>query len=196
MSIKTVYLVSGSNRGIGYTLTAASSLHAPTQLSLPVHTTLLLNRSRICGKAPNVPPSKIQKTAGHLDVVITNAGIAKYYGTLATTHSRSCAQALLTSPTARQNLRTSPPSPPHRAFLNFSGSTYGSSKAAANYLVKALDVENPSLVMLALVSVEDSVVGILAHVDAATKETSGRFWNYSSETGGKPLEVRSDEIAW
>jgi norsolorinic acid ketoreductase len=32
------------------------------------------------------------------------------------------------------------------AFLNFSGSAYGSSKAAVNYIVKALNTENPSLV--------------------------------------------------
>jgi norsolorinic acid ketoreductase len=75
-----------------------------------------------------------------------------------------------------------------RAFLNFSGSAYGSSKATANYLVKALDTENPSLVTLAIslgwvatdmgntgavahgllqapVSVEDSVMRILAGMD-------------------------------
>ncbi|KAJ7812628.1 hypothetical protein B0H14DRAFT_2287476, partial [Mycena olivaceomarginata] len=54
----------------------------------------------LAAKHPNVHPIKltsgneadnsaaaaeIQKTTGHLDVVIANAGIAKYYGALATT---------------------------------------------------------------------------------------------------------------
>jgi norsolorinic acid ketoreductase len=95
----------------------------------------------------------------------------------------------------------------------------GSSKAAANYLVKALDVENPSLLTLSIspgwvatdmgnvgavskglpqapVTAEDSVAGILSRIDAVTKETSGRFWNYKIETGGKPWEFASDEFPW
>ncbi|KAJ7319345.1 hypothetical protein DFH08DRAFT_1035104 [Mycena albidolilacea] len=100
------------------------------------------------------------------------------------------------------------------AFVNFSASAYGSSNATANYLVKALDAENPALVTLAIspgwvatdmgnagavahglpqapLSVEDSVAGILVRVDAATKETSGRFWDYKAGTGGD-----SGEILW
>jgi norsolorinic acid ketoreductase len=81
-------------------------------------------------------------------------------------------------------------------FLNRGLTAYGSSKAAANYLVKALDVENPSLLTLSIspgwvatdmdngaavaqghaqapVTVEDSVPGVLSRIDAVTKETSG-----------------------
>jgi norsolorinic acid ketoreductase len=105
------------------------------------------------------------------------------------------------------------------AFVNLQAGAYGSSKAAANYLVKALDAENPALVTLAIspgwvatdmgnsgavanglpqapVSVADSVAGVLSRVDAATKETSGRFWNYKPESGENPWDITSDEIPW
>jgi norsolorinic acid ketoreductase len=104
-------------------------------------------------------------------------------------------------------------------FVNMKFTACGSSKAAANYLVKALDVENPSLLTLSIspgwvatdmgnvgavskglpqapVTAEDSVAGILSRIDAVTKETSGRFWNYKIETGGKPWEFASDEFPW
>jgi norsolorinic acid ketoreductase len=104
-------------------------------------------------------------------------------------------------------------------FVNQSFTAYGSSKAAANYLVKALDVENPSLVTLSIMpgwvatdmgngaavakgfpqaplTVEDSVSGVLSRIDAVTKETSGRFWNHKVETGGSFWELAVDEIPW
>ncbi|KAJ7804974.1 hypothetical protein B0H14DRAFT_3773241 [Mycena olivaceomarginata] len=183
MSDKTVYLISGSNRGIGYTLTA-------TLAARP-------NTIDLAAKHPNVHPIKltsgdeadnaaaaaeIQKTAGHLDVVIANAGtfssssllpaqyrIAKYYGALATTPLseftdhwqvntfatvvlyQAVHKLLLASPTGAPKFAyISTIAASIGAFLNFSGSAYGSSKAAANYLVKALDAENPSLVTLAI----------------------------------------------
>ncbi|KAJ7879084.1 hypothetical protein B0H14DRAFT_3435320 [Mycena olivaceomarginata] len=186
----------------------------------------------LAAKHPNVHPIKlissdeannaaaaaeIQKTAGHLDVftdhwqVNTFATIVLY---------QAVHKLLLASPTGAPKFTyISTIAASIGAFLNFSGSAYSSSKAAVNYLVKALNAENPSLVTLAIspgwvatdmgntgtvvhglpqapVSMEDSVARILAGVDATTKETSGRFWNYSSETGGKPLEVGSDKIAW
>ncbi|KAJ7319391.1 hypothetical protein DFH08DRAFT_1086271 [Mycena albidolilacea] len=253
MSGKTVYLISGSNRGIGYTLTTTLAARHNTIVFAGARDPAAQSLKDLAAKHPNVHPIKltsgdeadnaaaaaeIQKTAGHLDVVIANAGIAKYYGALATTPLseftdhwqvntfatvvlyQAVHKLLLASPTGAPKFAyISTIAASIGAFLNFSGSAYGSSKAAANYLVKALDAENPSLVTLAIspgwvatdmgntgavahglpqapVSVEDSAAGILARVDAATKETSGRFWNYSSETGGKPLEVGSDEIAW
>jgi norsolorinic acid ketoreductase len=104
-------------------------------------------------------------------------------------------------------------------FVNWAATAYGASKTAANYLVKALDVENPSLITLAIspgwvatdmgndgavakgmpqapVSVEDSVGGILSRVDAVTKETSGRFWHFRIETEGNPWSIASDEVPW
>jgi norsolorinic acid ketoreductase len=104
-------------------------------------------------------------------------------------------------------------------YIDLAATAYGVSKAAANYLVKALDVENPSLITLAIspgwvatdmgnhgavssgmpqapVTLEDSIAGTLSRVDAVTKETSGRFWNFRIETEGNPWSVATDEIPW
>jgi norsolorinic acid ketoreductase len=104
-------------------------------------------------------------------------------------------------------------------YIDLAATAYGASKAAANYLVKAFDVENPSLVTLAIspgwvatemgnlgavssgmpqapVTLEDSIAGTLSRVDAVTKETSGRFWNFRIETEGNPWSVATDEIPW
>jgi norsolorinic acid ketoreductase len=104
-------------------------------------------------------------------------------------------------------------------YVDLKFAVYGASKTAANYLVKALDAENPSLIVLTIhpgwvatdmgnggavasglprapVSVEDSVAGILSRVDGATKKESGRWWNYKIETGGEFWAVASDEIPW
>ncbi|KAJ7319375.1 aflatoxin biosynthesis ketoreductase-like protein nor-1 [Mycena albidolilacea] len=253
MSNKTVYLISGSNRGIGYTLAATLAVRPNTIVFAGARDPAAQSLKDLAAKHPNVHPIKltsgdeadnaaaaaeIQKTAGHLDVVIANAGIAKYFGALATTPLseftdhwqvntfatvvlyQAVHKLLLASPTGSPKFAyISTIAASLGAFVNLSAGAYASSKAAANYLVKALDVENPGLVTLAIspgwvatdmgnkgavangmpqapVSVEDSVAGILARVDAATKETSGRFWNYSIETGGKPWELASDEIAW
>jgi norsolorinic acid ketoreductase len=96
---------------------------------------------------------------------------------------------------------------------------YGASKAAANFLVKVLDDEHPFLIALAIhpgwvamdmgnmgavasemphvpVGVEDSVAGILSHVDGATREkSSGRFWNFGI-TEGNPWDIQMDEVPW
>ncbi|KAJ7806488.1 hypothetical protein B0H14DRAFT_2323244, partial [Mycena olivaceomarginata] len=87
-------------------------------------------------------------------------------------------------------------------YAPFSASAYGSSKAAAHFLVKALDAENfpPSSLVIhpgwvatdmgntgvttqgmpqAPVSTKDSVAGILSRIDGAMREkTGGRFWNF------------------
>ncbi|KAJ7879074.1 aflatoxin biosynthesis ketoreductase-like protein nor-1 [Mycena olivaceomarginata] len=248
MSGKTVYLVSGSNRGIGHTLTASLAARPNTIVFAGARDPAAQSLKDLAAKHPNVHPVKltsgdeadnaaaaaeIQKTAGHLDVVIANAGIAKYYGALATTPLseftdhwqvntfatvvlyQAVHKLLLASPTGAPKFAyISTTGASLGAFVNFSASAYGSSKAAANYLVKALDAENPALVTLAIspgwvatdmgnagavahglpqapLSVEDSVAGILARVDAATKETSGRFWDYKAGTGGD-----SGEIPW
>ncbi|KAJ7804981.1 hypothetical protein B0H14DRAFT_3773246 [Mycena olivaceomarginata] len=253
MSGKTVYLISGSNRGIGYTLTASLAARPNMIVFAGAHDPAAQSLKDLVAKHPNVHPIKlisgdeadntaaaaeIQKTAGYLDIVITNTGITKYCGALATTPLseftdhwqvntfativlyQAVHKLLLASPTGAPKFTyISTIAASIGAFLNFSGSAYGSSKAAVNYLVKVLDAENPSLVTLAIspgwvatdmgntgavahglpqapVSMEDSMARILARVDAMTKEMSGRFWNYSSKTGGKPLEVGSDKIAW
>ncbi|KAJ7879089.1 hypothetical protein B0H14DRAFT_3435327 [Mycena olivaceomarginata] len=248
MSGKTVIsVISGPNRGIGYTLTASLAARPNMIVFAGAHDPAAQSLKDLAAKHPNVHPIKlissdeannaaaaaeIQKTAG------TPRRITKYCGALATTPLseftdhwqvntfativlyQAVHKLLLASPTGAPKFTyISTIAASIGAFLNFSGSVYSSSKAAVNYLVKALNAENPSLVTLAIspgwvvtdmgntgtvahglpqapVSMEDSVARILAGVDATTKETSGRFWNYSSETGGKPLEVGSDKIAW
>ncbi|KAJ7718186.1 hypothetical protein B0H14DRAFT_3630699 [Mycena olivaceomarginata] len=248
MSDKTVYLISGSNRGIGYTLTATLAARPNTIVFAGARDPAAESLKDLAAKHPNVHPVKltsgdeadnaaaaaeIQKTAGHLDVASQNTSAPSpppplseftdhwQVNTFATVVLyQAVHKLLLASPTGAPKFAyISSIAASQGAFVNLSAGAYASSKAAANYLVKALDVEHPGLVTLAIspgwvatdmgnkgavangmpqapVSVEDSVAGILARVDAATKETSGRFWNYSIETGGKPWELASDEIAW
>ncbi|KAJ7355865.1 hypothetical protein DFH08DRAFT_510185 [Mycena albidolilacea] len=253
MSEKTVYLVTGSNRGIGHTLAATIAGRPNTIVFAAARDPAAQSLKDLAAKHPNVHPIKltsgdeadnvaavaeIQKTAGQLDVVIANAGIAKHHGSLSTAplsefrdHWEVNTLGLIVLFQAIHKLLfASPTGAPKFAYItsgagsiggyaNMSIAVYGSSKAAANYLVKALDAENPSLVTLAIspgwvstdmgnagavaaglpqapVNVEDSVAGILSRIDAATKKESGRFWNYKIETGGKPWDVASDEIPW
>ncbi|KAJ7355857.1 hypothetical protein DFH08DRAFT_922749 [Mycena albidolilacea] len=253
MSGKTVYLVTGSNRGIGYSLAAAIAARPNTIVFAAARNPAAQSLKDLAAKHPNVHPIKlnsgdeadnaaavaeIQRTAGQLDVVIANAGIAKYHGSLTTAplsefrdHWEVNTLGLIVLFQAVQKLLfASPTGAPKFAYItsgagsissyvNMSLAVYGSSKAAANYLVKALDVENPSLIALAIhpgwvatemgnagaaaaglpqapVKVEDSVTGILSRIDVATKKESGRFWNYKIETGGQFWDIPSDEIPW
>jgi norsolorinic acid ketoreductase len=105
-------------------------------------------------------------------------------------------------------------------YRNLQAAAYGSSKAAANFLVKVLDAEHPALITMAIspgwvatdmgnmgavanglpaapVTVEDSVAGILSRIDGATKETSsGRFWNFKPTFDGNPWDIETDELLW
>ncbi|KAJ7812665.1 hypothetical protein B0H14DRAFT_2459064, partial [Mycena olivaceomarginata] len=86
--------------GIGYTLTATLAARPNTIVFAGARDPAAESLKDLAAKHPNVHPVKltsgdeadnaaaaaeIQKTAGHLDVVIANAGIAKYFGALATT---------------------------------------------------------------------------------------------------------------
>ncbi|KAJ6545469.1 hypothetical protein B0H19DRAFT_1075776 [Mycena capillaripes] len=182
--------------------------------------------------------AQIQKTTGQLDVIIANAGISNYYGPLATTpisefhdhYSVNTVGPVVLFQAAHALLLTSPTHAPVFAIISSSAGSiggyfplhaaaYGASKAAANFLVKVLDDENPSLVALAIhpgwvatdmgnmgavangmpqapVRVEDSVAGILSRVDGATREkSSGRFWNFAI-TEGNAWDLQTDEVAW
>ncbi|KAJ7851666.1 aflatoxin biosynthesis ketoreductase-like protein nor-1 [Mycena olivaceomarginata] len=272
MSDKIVYLVTGSNRGIGYTLAATIAARPNTIVFAGARNPAAQSLKDLAAKHSNVHPIKltsgdksdntaavaslvftagavaeIQKIAGRIDVVIANAGISKYFGALATTPLsefrdhwevntlglvvlfQAVQKLLLVSPTGAPKFAyiSSGAGSIGGGFVNMSIGAYGSSKAAANYLVKALDAENPSLLTLSIslgwthplstwggntvmgnggavanglpqapVSVEDSVTGILSRVDAVTKETSGRFWNFKIETGGNPWELAADEFPW
>ncbi|KAJ7878965.1 hypothetical protein B0H14DRAFT_1620955, partial [Mycena olivaceomarginata] len=88
MSGKTVYLVTGSNRGIGYSLAAAIAARPNTIVFAAARNPGAQSLKDLAAKHPNVHPIKlnsgdeadnaaavaeIQKTAGQLDVVIANA---------------------------------------------------------------------------------------------------------------------------
>ncbi|KAJ7851648.1 NAD(P)-binding protein [Mycena olivaceomarginata] len=219
--------VTGSNRGIGYTLAATIAARPNTIVFAGARNPAAQSLKDLAAKHSNVHPIKltsgdeadnaaavaeIQKIAGRIDVVIANAGILKYVGVLTTTPvSEPFIKLLLASPTGTPKFAyISSGAGSIGGFVNMKFTACGSSKAAANYLVKALDVENPSLLTLSIspgwvatdmgnvgavskglpqapVTAEDSVAGILSRIDAVTKETSGRFWNYKIETGGKTL---------
>ncbi|KAJ7796889.1 hypothetical protein B0H14DRAFT_3549604 [Mycena olivaceomarginata] len=241
MSHKTVYLgttqfsvftvsvrltrtaVSGANRGIGYGLAAA--------LATRPNTIVFAN---LVAKHPNVHPIKltsgdevdnaaaaveIQKIAGHIDVLIANAGISKYYGSLTTTplsefrdHWEVNSLGLVVLFQAVHKLLfASPTGAPKLAYISsvlgsiggyidLAATAYSASKAAANYLVKVLDVENPSLITLAIspgwVATEMGNLGAVSSGMPQAPETSGRFWNFKIETEGKPWNVATDEIPW
>ncbi|KAJ6495515.1 hypothetical protein DFH09DRAFT_1448649 [Mycena vulgaris] len=100
MSNKTVYLISGANRGIGYALAASLAARPNTVVFAGSRDPAAQSLKDLAAKHPNVHPVKltsadqadneaaiaeIQKIAGQLDVIIANAGISKYYGTLHTT---------------------------------------------------------------------------------------------------------------
>jgi len=254
MSSKIVYLISGANRGIGYTLASTLAARPNTVVFAGARDPATQSLKDLSTKHPNVHPVKltsgdqsdneaavaeIQKTAGQLDVIIANAGISNYYGPVATTplsqfrehYEVNTLGPVVLFQAAHKLLLASPTGVPVFAvistgagsisrFANLTAGAYGSSKASANYLVKALDAENPTLVALAIspgwvstdmgnagavanglsaapVTVDDSVTGILSRIDGATKEkSSGRFWNYKAETGGNPWDIATDEIPW
>ncbi|KAJ7767970.1 hypothetical protein DFH07DRAFT_313268 [Mycena maculata] len=100
MSGKTVYLISGANRGIGYGLAASLAARPNAIVFAGARDPAAQSLKDLSAKHPNVHPVKltagdkadneaaiaeIQKIAGQLDVIIANAAIAKYYGAVATT---------------------------------------------------------------------------------------------------------------
>ncbi|KAJ7644539.1 hypothetical protein FB45DRAFT_975958 [Roridomyces roridus] len=183
--------------------------------------------------------AEIKRIAGQLDVIIANAGISNYYGPLAETpisefrdhwEINTLGNVILFQ-AAHALLLASPSKAPRFALISSGGASmgayfhmstvaYGSSKAAANFLVKVMDQEHPALISLAIhpgwvqtdmgnqgalanglaeapETLEDSVNGILARVDQATsKELSGKFWNFRVSHGGKPWNIATEEILW
>ncbi|KAJ7466166.1 aflatoxin biosynthesis ketoreductase-like protein nor-1 [Mycena galericulata] len=100
MSGKTVYLISGANRGIGYGLAAVLAARPNTIVFAGARDPTAQSLKDLAAKNSNVyvvkltsgdeadnqaAVAEIKKTVGQLDVVIANAGISKYYGQLATT---------------------------------------------------------------------------------------------------------------
>ncbi|KAJ7302642.1 hypothetical protein DFH08DRAFT_1089670 [Mycena albidolilacea] len=182
----------------------------------------------------------IKKIAGQLDVIIANAGINNHFSPLVTTPLPAFREhfevntlgPVILFQAAYKLLLVSPTGAPVFAVISsavgsmgrfgyISATPYGMSGAAANYLVKTLDVEHPMLFASAiqsgwvstdmgnkgtlsngmgrseaLVSLEDSVAEILTRIDGATKKkSSGKFWNFKV-AHGNPWDVETDGVPW
>ncbi|KAJ7334897.1 hypothetical protein DFH08DRAFT_916197 [Mycena albidolilacea] len=217
MSGKNVYLVSGANRGIGYGLAAAIAARPNTIVFGGARDPTAQSPKELAAKHPNVHSVKItsgdkvddeaaiaeiQKTARQLDVEINTLGLIVLFQTVNT--------LLSASPTgAPKFIYISSSTGSVRRYMNMSASASGSSRTVANFLIKALDVENPSLITLAISpgwlatdmgnegAREDGVAGILSRIDGATNEkSSGRFWNYQVSNDGNPWDIETDEVPW
>ncbi|KAJ7622063.1 hypothetical protein FB45DRAFT_1090654 [Roridomyces roridus] len=235
MPTKVVYLVSGSNRGIGQGLVTTLAKRPNAIVFAGARDPSAASLKELAAKHPNVYPVKlvlndkqsneaaaayIVQTAGQLDVVIANAGIAKHFGTVADAPIsefkdhyeantlgmvvlwQAVHKILVASPTGAPVFAyTSTIAGSIGAFVNMNSPTYGHSKAAANYIVKCLDAENPNLVAMAIhpgwvqtemgnggatasglpaapYTLDETVAGILGRIDGATREKcGGKFWN-------------------
>ncbi|KAJ7731605.1 hypothetical protein B0H16DRAFT_1665246 [Mycena metata] len=241
-SNKTVYLISGSNRGIGYGLAALIAARPDTIVFAGARDPAAQSLKDLAAKHSNVHPAaiaEIQKTAGRLDVIIANAGIANTMGTVASTPPSAFREhwevntlgLIVLFQVAHALLLASPTGAPIFAYISTGGASiaqyydlhapaYASSKAAANFLVKALDGDHPALIAMAIspgwvatemgnqgatanglpaapVTVEDSVKGVMSRIDGATKEkSSGRFWNFYADKSGRPWDIPTEEIPW
>ncbi|KAJ7742321.1 hypothetical protein B0H16DRAFT_1664307 [Mycena metata] len=251
---KTVYLISGSNRGIGYGLAALIAARPDTIVFAGARDPAAQSLKDLAVKHPNVHPVKltsgdqadneaaiaeIQKTAGRMDVIIANAGIANTMGTVASTPPSAFREhwevntlgLIVLFQAAHALLLASPTGAPIFAYISTGGASiaqyydlrapaYTASKAAANFLVKALDGDHPALIAMAIspgwvatemgnqgatangmpaapVTVEDSVKGVMSRIDGATKEkSSGRFWNFYADKSGRPWDIPTEEIPW
>ncbi|KAJ7617146.1 hypothetical protein FB45DRAFT_1104314 [Roridomyces roridus] len=254
MSTKTVYLITGANRGIGYGIAKTIAARPDTIVFAGARDPTVKSLKDLAAAHSNVHPVKfvaadkesndaaiaeIQKTAGQLDVVIANAGIANHYGPIGTTPVAQYKEhwevntlgVIVLFQSAQDLLLSSPTGAPIFAlistavgsierFLNATVSPYGSSKAAANFIIKALDAENPKLVSLAIhpgwvatdmgnagapsvgmeaapITVDDSVQGVLSRIDGATKEkSSGKFFNWKRSSAGNYWDIDAEEIPW
>ncbi|KAJ7101458.1 hypothetical protein B0H15DRAFT_899256 [Mycena belliarum] len=248
-----VYLISGANRGLGLALAASLAARPNTVVFAGARDPTASSLKELAAKHLNVHPVKltagdkadneaaiaeIKKTAGRLDVLISNAGVSKHFGPLATTPASEMRDhwevntlgLVVLFQAAHELLLASPTGAPILAymstamgsignFFNRRATPYGSSKAAANFLVKVLDAEHPSLIVMAIypgwvqtdmgnrgathmgmaaapVPVDKAITGILLRIDGATKEkSSGRFFNLVSHDGN-PWDNQANEIVW
>jgi len=182
----TVYLVTGANRGIGLGLVtllaardnvhvyagarnpdSASDLKAlETKYPGKVHTLKLVAGDQAGSDAAI---AEIKRISGRLDVVIANAGIAKFFGSILNTPQEELLehyQVNLIGTTvlfqAVWPLLKESPEPKFAVISTVAGSitvgaampagflAYGASKAALNYLAMKLHSEHPELVVLDL----------------------------------------------
>ncbi|KII86985.1 hypothetical protein PLICRDRAFT_113403 [Plicaturopsis crispa FD-325 SS-3] len=187
-STTTVYLISGANRGIGLALVAllaarddvvvfagarnpdaAEGLKALVK-QFPGKVHILKLTSGV--KSENEAAAEyIQKTAGHLDVVIANAGIGKYLGTVHETpveemrdHYEASVNVIGTVVLyqAVYSLLKASPSPKFVGISSMGGSVtigptipfglfaYGATKAALNWFTRKVHHENENFISFSL----------------------------------------------
>ncbi|KAF7326004.1 NAD(P)-binding protein [Mycena kentingensis (nom. inval.)] len=208
-----------------------------------VHKNVHPMKLTLCDEEDNkAAVAEIEKTAGRLDVVIANAG--ELHGSASMQFLTSALpisdlrekfevntvgmvvlfqavyKILLASPTGAPvfaNISTGSAS--LARYLPMFNTGYNTSKAAANFLIREIDAQNPTLIAMAIspgwvqtdmgaagaaraglpmapVTVQDSVEGILSRIDGATKEkSSGKFWNFKA-TSGNPWDIETEEIPW
>ncbi|KAJ6177702.1 hypothetical protein N7519_008163 [Penicillium mononematosum] len=207
----TVYVVTGANRGLGLALTKRLLERPATTVvaSVRSHDAATSLRSDIENVAVGenneitMAFAAAVSTVTHIDVVICNAGFPT-----------PMTPALVTSAEDLHRLL-----PPKLVVISssvgsiagqepFPGGAYGPSKAASNWLTKALHLQNEAdgLVAFALhpgwvqtragdfaakewgypgsppVTVEDSVKGMLGVIDSATRENvSGKFVSFTGD---------------
>ncbi|KAJ6482969.1 hypothetical protein C8R47DRAFT_579826 [Mycena vitilis] len=184
MPNKLVYLISGANRGIGYGLAAALAARPDTIIFAGARDPSSQALVDLAAKYPNLHAVKltsggkadndaaiaqIEATAGQLDVVVANAGIANHFGPVADTPLaafrnhyevntlgpvvlfQAAHTLLLASPTGAPTFAVISSSMGSIArYKHISAAPYGMSKAAVNFLVKVLDAEHPALVTMAI----------------------------------------------
>jgi len=231
----TVYLVSGANRGIGLGLVTALAARSDVIVFAgarnpnsaedlkaleakyhgKVHTVKLTSANRTDNDAAI---AEIKRVAGKLDVIIANAGIAKFWGTILNTpedEMREHYEVNVIGPTvlfqSAWPLLKASPQPKFAIISSIAGSiaagaiipagflAYGASKAGANFLTMKLHSEHPELVSIPihpgpvetdmgtyahdndpvireamdLITVEQSVTGVLKVLDEAKHEEGG-----------------------
>ncbi|KAJ7634475.1 hypothetical protein FB45DRAFT_977621 [Roridomyces roridus] len=254
MSTKLVYLVTGSNRGIGYAVLKLLAARPNAIVFAGARDPDAQSLKDLAATYPNVHPIKfivndkanneaaiaeINKTAGQLDVIVANAGIANSYGPLVKTPLEEYKEhwevntlgTVVLFQAAHELLFASTTKAPIFAYISTgmasmgrfagaNGSVYGSSKAAANFIIKALDAENPTLIAFAIspgwaatdmgnagaklngmeeapMKVEGVAAGIVERLDEATKEkSSGKFLNFKPTFGGTMWDWDKEEYPW
>ncbi|KZT54360.1 NAD(P)-binding protein [Calocera cornea HHB12733] len=231
----TVYLISGANRGIGLGLVTAlvarpnavvfagarnpASASELKSLQTKYPGKLHIVKLTSADPAENIAAvEEIKRVAGRLDVVIANAGIAKFWGSILNTpldEIREHYEVNVVGPTvlfqSTWPLLKESPKPEFAIVSSIAGSigvgapipagffAYGASKAGANYLAMKLHSEHSELAVvlihpgpvetdmgamaheqdevvregMPLITLDESVTGILKLVDGGKREKEG-----------------------
>ncbi|RDW58239.1 aflatoxin biosynthesis ketoreductase nor-1-like protein [Coleophoma cylindrospora] len=242
MHPETIYLITGASRGLGRgfldvlrqrpnTTVVAAVRNLESSSSKEINLLSTASGSKVItvvidstvASSAQEAVKTLQSEHGitKLDVVIANAGIAKYYGLAEVTPIEEVREHFevntigvlalfhatwpllkLSSHPIFVGLTTSGASITNLGDIPMGITSYGISKAALNYLVRKIHFENPSLIAFVIspgwvqtemgnygastldmasapLTIEDSVHGMLAKIDNATREeTSGKFESF------------------